>query len=282
MALDHGLARRHADDDVGEVASGGLAQAQPVELDVGPQRGDRALGEDSRLDRRTVHQHVRVRCDQAHRGDEDDHRDEQRRDGVAVVESRLRGEQAGEHEQRAGDVGCEVQRRSSAAWGCLRGRRPPARRPCARLRAISATPITASSYQCTFASVALPVRRVIASTLTSTPPASSMRGLAERAEVLGAAVAVGVLEVGGPAAEVDREERQHGGDHVAARLDARSRSSPRLPVARPTPSLRATSSVAAATDTSVLARRVSRRVSPVCNMAERLRSACVVSWANDP
>jgi hypothetical protein len=47
------------------------------------------------------------------------------------------------------------------------------------------------------------------------------RRLAERAEVLRAAVAVRVLRVGRTPAEAHREERQHGGDHVAARLDAR-------------------------------------------------------------
>ncbi len=35
VALDHGLPGRHADDDIGEVAAGGLAQAQAAELDVG-------------------------------------------------------------------------------------------------------------------------------------------------------------------------------------------------------------------------------------------------------
>ena len=45
------------------------------------------------------------------------------------------------------------------------------------------------------------------------------RRLAERAEVLRAAVPVGVPGVGRAPAEPHREERQHGGDHVAARLD---------------------------------------------------------------
>ncbi len=45
------------------------------------------------------------------------------------------------------------------------------------------------------------------------------RGLAERAEVLGAAVAVGMAAVGGPPAEAHGEEGQHRGDHVAAGLD---------------------------------------------------------------
>ncbi len=38
MALDDRLPGRHGDDDVGEVAPGGLAQAQPAQLDVGAER----------------------------------------------------------------------------------------------------------------------------------------------------------------------------------------------------------------------------------------------------
>lgn len=46
-------------------------------------------------------------------------------------------------------------------------------------------------------------------------------GFAERAEVLGAAVAVGVIGIGWATAEPDGEKRQHGGYHVARGLDAR-------------------------------------------------------------
>ncbi len=76
-----------------------------------------------------------------------------------------------------------------------------------------------------------------------------------------------MLEVGRPTAEFDREERVSTAAITSPLDSIPAEISPRLPVARPTPSLRATSSVAAATDTSVLARRVSRRVSPVCNIA---------------
>ena len=78
MALDHRLTGRHRDDDVGEVAPRRLAQAQPAQLDVRPQLGDRPLGCFARLLRSAVHQHVRVLGDQAHRGRADDRRDDQR------------------------------------------------------------------------------------------------------------------------------------------------------------------------------------------------------------
>jgi hypothetical protein len=44
MALDDRLSGRHRHDDVGEVATGRLAQTQAAELDVGAERVDRALG----------------------------------------------------------------------------------------------------------------------------------------------------------------------------------------------------------------------------------------------
>ena len=172
MALDDGLPGRHADDHVGEVAPGGLSQAQPVELDVRPQRGDRALGDRSRLDRRTVHQHVRVGGDQAHGGHEDDHRHEQRRERVAVVEAGLCREQAREHQQRAGHVGREV-RGVGAQRGAVLAAAGHQRDGHARGFQDQRGADRDELVPVHVAAAALPVRRVIASTLTSTPPPSS-------------------------------------------------------------------------------------------------------------
>ena len=51
------------------------------------------------------------------------------------------------------------------------------------------------------------------------PAREQDRGLAQRAEVLRAAVAVGMLGIGRTAAQPHREERQRGGDDIAAGLD---------------------------------------------------------------
>ena len=65
VALDHGLARRDGHDDVGEVAPGGLAQAQPARARRRRRaRRSRARRRLARLRGRAVHQHVGVLGDQ--------------------------------------------------------------------------------------------------------------------------------------------------------------------------------------------------------------------------
>ena len=113
------------DDEVDEVAAGGVAGAQPADLEVAElgQRGaDRLLG----VGVRAVHQHLDRLAGQPGGGDEDERGDDQRRDRVrAAARPRRRG-QADEDRERAREVRGEVQRvgrqrrRVVAAGGALR------------------------------------------------------------------------------------------------------------------------------------------------------------------
>ena len=115
-------------------------------------------------------------------------------------------------------------RRSAARWSAAPGCRSAARRrseTLVRLRSTtSATPITANWYQRISGALVPLIRCLIGFDADEQRAADQDRRLAERAEVLGAAMAVGVAPVGRAPAEAHREERQHGGDHVAAGLDA--------------------------------------------------------------
>ena len=110
VTLDHRLAGWDGHDDVGEVAPGGLAQAQPAELDVRAELGDRALGGLPRLHRGAVHQDVRVLDHEPRRGGADDGSDEQRGDRIALHEACVDEEQPDEDRERAGHVAGEVKR----------------------------------------------------------------------------------------------------------------------------------------------------------------------------
>ena len=107
VALDHGLPGGHADDDVGEVAPGRLAQPQAAQLDVPAERGDRPLGGRAGLVGRAVHQHVGVDGDQPRGGHQDDRGDDQRRHRVAL--------RAGPLWRRAGPTSTATEPSPSAA-----------------------------------------------------------------------------------------------------------------------------------------------------------------------
>ena len=106
-----------------------------------------------------------------------------------------------------------------------------------RLRSrTSATPITANWYQLDFRPRLAGDQ--MADRLNGHEQAAREqdRRLAERAEVLGAAMTVGMLGIRGPAAQANREERQGGGDHVAAGLDP-GRDQPEAAGEQPDPEL---------------------------------------------
>ena len=98
-----------ADDRVGEVAPAGFAHAQPAQLDVVAEPADRRLGLRPGVGGGGVHQHSRVLVDQPARGGEDDARDEDRGDGVALLEAGGDRDQAAEHRERARHVAREVE-----------------------------------------------------------------------------------------------------------------------------------------------------------------------------
>ena len=131
------------------------------------------------------------------------------------MESRLRGEQASQHQQRAGDVGREmrgVRAQRGTVFAAGSHQRHGHARGFEDQRGADRRELIPVHGR--FAGAAGEARdRLDAHEHAA---GQQQRSLPERSEVLGAAVTVGVLEVGGPAAEFDREERQHGGDHVAA------------------------------------------------------------------
>ena len=186
---------------------------------------------------------------------EDDRGDDQRGDRVALVRSPLwrraaRRARPAEPSHVGGEVpGVGAQRGAVVAAGG-----DAARRVVRLTSSTSATPITANWYQrmlgggAAFDQVADRLDR------DDQPAGEQDRGLAERAEVLGAAVAVGVAAVGGPPAEAHREEGEHGGDHVAAGLDPRRDQPEAVGREARRPSFSATSSAAAAIETSVVRR----------------------------
>ena len=219
MALDEREGRRDADDDVREVAPGGLAQAQAQQLDVLPDPRDRPLGGRARAGGRAVHEHVRVDRRQAPGGHERDRGDDQRGDRVGLGDARVDREQA----RRAPPASRPCRPRSAARWRPARGSTAAGRRRSeAAMRARSspiATPITANWYQRIWGGGWPSTRCSIACTATTIAARDQDRRLAERAEVLGAPVPVGVAAVRGPPAEAHREERDHRRDDVAAGLD---------------------------------------------------------------
>ena len=108
-------------------------------------------------------------------------------------------------------------------------------------------------------------RRRIASTLTSSDAPEQDRRLSQRAEVLRAAVAVGVAR-GRPGGRRGSRRSTSATAATTSPLDSIPREiSPRLPVARPTPSFRATSRPAAATMRACAA-PAEQAGSPVCDM----------------
>ena len=163
-----------------------------------------------------VHQDVGVLGDQPRRGREDDRRHDQGGDRVALGESR-RGRRAGRRAPRASPP-CRrrSETRSSAALRCRSGGRPRARRRAAEIHD-QRDRDHRELVPADFAGAAAPSMQV-ADRLDAHQQAAGEqdRRLAQRAEVLGAAVAVGVLAVGRPPAQAHGEEREHRGDHVPA------------------------------------------------------------------
>ena len=101
VALADGGAGRDADHDVGERAARRLAQPQPAHLDRRVEPADRGARRAHGVGRRAVHEHVDVAADQPSGGEDDEERDEERGDRVAVGPARPHREQAAEHGERA-------------------------------------------------------------------------------------------------------------------------------------------------------------------------------------
>ena len=212
-------AGRDGHHGVGEEAAGRLTDAQPLQLHSGGDGTDRALGAILSLGRRAVHQHAGVLSDQADGRREDDAGHDQRRERVTRLPAGADEQQPDQHGERAGHVAREVvrvraQRRRAVA---LRGAR----------RHHHAAGV---DHECDGDHHER--GRVAAVRIASTgEPAHGLAHhhnsaggedgrLRQRGEVLDASVAVGVVVVGGPRAQPDCQKGEHGGDHIAGRLDA--------------------------------------------------------------
>ena len=113
VTLADGSPGDDTDDDVGERATGGLAQTQPAELHGWIEACDRGSRSEHRVGRRPVHQHVDVPADQPAGGRDDEERDEQRGDGVASRPTGPDDEKTREDGERADEIAPEVE--------CVRG-----------------------------------------------------------------------------------------------------------------------------------------------------------------
>ena len=110
VALPHGGAGRDADHDVGEGSAPGLAEAEPTNGDGRVEAGDRVVRRLHGVRRRAIHQHVDVAADEPGGGGDDEHRDEERCDRVALGEPRPCRDEAAHHGDRREQVGAEVDR----------------------------------------------------------------------------------------------------------------------------------------------------------------------------
>ena len=110
VPLPHGSPRRDADHHVREVRATGAPDAEPAQLDRRVERGDRlacgALG----VDRRLVHEDVHVPAQEPDGGDDDEHRDEEGCDRVALRRAEVGRDQPGEDGDRPGEIAAEVER----------------------------------------------------------------------------------------------------------------------------------------------------------------------------
>ncbi len=110
MPLPDSRTGSDADDDVREVCASRLAYAEPPELDGRVELGDCQPGGPLRVLRRLVHEDTDVPLNEARGRDDDEHGDEERRDGIALGESERRGREPREDRERAREVAAEVER----------------------------------------------------------------------------------------------------------------------------------------------------------------------------
>ena len=146
MALADGRARRNADDDVGEVATGRVPHPQPPERHALAKRLDSAARRLDLVHRSLVHEDVDVPADEPPGSCENENGDEERGDRVA---SRIPGA-GGERAPGAPRSSPPGRRRSEARWRRTPGSRTAgprgATRPRGWHRSEITTQITRSAY----------------------------------------------------------------------------------------------------------------------------------------
>ena len=197
----------------------GLPHAQAAQLDVVAEVADRRVRAGVRLGRRGVHQHARVleisRAAAAKM--------------IAATSSAAIAspcwkpgadrDEAGEHGERAGHVPGEMKGVGAQRGGLVHACAP-------RSETSDAADVHRERDRDHREHVPVrsngsppPVSRPIASTTTTMPPPARIAASPSAREVLGSPVPVGMVRVGRPAAEADREQRQHRRHDVAAGLD---------------------------------------------------------------
>ena len=110
MTLADRRSRCDADHHIGEVLASRAPQAKPSQLDRWLEASYCTPGDAGRVVRGTVHEHVDISSCQAHCGSDDQHRDEERRDRVAIREPCATASEPGEHCERSGEIAREVER----------------------------------------------------------------------------------------------------------------------------------------------------------------------------
>ena len=164
--------------------------------------------------RRAIHEHVDVAPDEPARGRDDEHRDEERGDRVALGEARPGRDEASDHGERREQVGAEVHRiREERRAGVLPGGavRDEEAREVDRddQEQHGEDPPRGLDVQLDPAREACDGERCDADR-----DDHEEARLGERGEVLGLAVPVEVTLVGGLRRKADGEEREEGGDEV--------------------------------------------------------------------
>ncbi len=206
-----------ADDDVGEALSARLADAHRAHVDDAVHPPHDLLDDAGLAQRRPVHQHADVAGRQPDGGDQHDRGDEDPGDRVAAGEARRGQAEADEDRQRADEVAAEVPR--------VRDQRGVSLPPALLQRQRRPGGVDREHEQDDGEDVRAGVDRRAARAqahdgLDGDPDrgAGEERGLAQRGQVLGLAVAVGVLAIRRPFGDADGIEREHGGHRVDARV----------------------------------------------------------------
>ena len=207
-----------ANHDVGKVAPGRVAHPQPADVDRRLDPRDRLARRLGGLRGSVVHEHVDVPPDQPHRREEDEARDEQRRQRVAVRIAGGRRRETGEDRGRAEQVAAEVERVR------LQRRAPEAPGRAQRDRRAARVDGDHDTSTRTSTRPRRPPTRAARQPGDGEAGDEQAQGdqdrrLSQRGEVLRLPVAVLVGRIGRPHCDSDREQREQSRDKVRSRME---------------------------------------------------------------
>ena len=217
VAALQALQPRHADDDVGEALAAGLADPHRAHLGHSRHPAGGRLDQAAEPARGAVHQHVHVVRGHPRGRHQHQCRHDQRGDGVgariaggrrstsptitAVVPAKSERKVQRAGQQRGVSLAAAEPQRGAGARRIDR----PARRPAARTR--TSAPRTAPPPERSRSTASTPIQQATS---------GQEHRLGQRGQVLGLAVAVLVLGVGGTLGDADRIQREQRGRGVEA------------------------------------------------------------------